>query len=137
MTVQELKEKYPDVYDQVAREASGGRDAAVSDAVEAERKRIREIDEIANQVGDAKLVEDAKFGEKPMNAAELALEALRKQGQIGEKFLKEYKEDSENSMAADVVPSPNAGTKTQEEQSLQDIMDGAALIAGISGKGKE
>lgn len=137
MTKQELKEKFPDVYNDIVREANEGQAAAVSDAVMAERKRIKEIDEIANQIGDVMLVEEAKFGQNPMNAADLALAAFKKQSQIGKSFLEGMKNDASASGVEDVKPTPNAGTKTEEEQELQDILDGAALIAGTTEGEKE
>lgn len=133
MTKQELKEKFPDVYNEIVQEANGGQAEAVSNAVKAERERIREIDEIANQVGDEKLIEEAKFGDNPMDAAQLALAAFRKQSSIGNAFLKGMRNDAETSGVNKVKPTPNSGTKTEEEQAAQDIEDGAALIAGIMG----
>ncbi|MFQ9465305.1 MAG: hypothetical protein ACLR09_10545 [Gallintestinimicrobium sp.] len=100
-------------------------------AVDAERKRIQEIDEIAASIGDKKLIEEAKFGETPMDAKTLAFEALKKQKTLGNQFLEDQAEDSQNSGVNNVTPEPNAGTKTKEEQKAQDIRDGAAMIAGI------
>ena len=43
-------------------------------------------------------------------------------------------EETAVSGAEEVLPTPNSGTKSKEEQALQalqDVMDGAALIAGI------
>ena len=91
----------------------------------------REIDEIANAVGDEKLIREAKYGEKTMNASELALLALRKQSEEREGILKNMGMETEASGAEAVLPTPNSGTKSKEEQALQDVMDGAALIAGI------
>lgn len=133
MTKQELKEKFPDVYNEIVRESNEGQAEAVSNAVKAERERIREIDEIANQIGDGKLIEEAKFGEKPMNAAQLALAAFKKQSSIGNAFLDGMRNDVETSGVNNVNPTPNAGMRTAAEQEMQDVEDGAALIAGIGG----
>ena len=134
MTKQELMEKYPDVYNAIVQEVKDGQKQEISDAVNAERNRIRDIDEIANSVGDEAMVREAKFGEKPLSASELALAALKKQSEIGKAFLSEMKDDTETSGTDRINPAPNSGTKSKEEQALQDIMDGAALIAGKKGE---
>lgn len=130
MTKNELMEKYPDLCKEISSEAKEEMRAAVDEAVKAERTRIQNIDEIAGQVGDEAMVREAKFGETPMDASQLALAALKKQSQLGSNFLKNMKEDAESSKAEEVTPAPNSGTKSQEEQEMQDIMDGAALIIG-------
>lgn len=130
MTKNELMEKYPDLCNEIRSEAKKEMSDAIDEAVKAERTRIQNIDEIAGQVGDETMVREAKFGEKPMDASQLALAALKKQSQLGSNFLKNMKEDAESSKAEEVTPAPNSGTKSQEEQELQDIMDGAALIIG-------
>lgn len=130
MTKNELMEKYPDLYNEICGEARKEMADAVDEAVREERTRIQNIDEIAGQVGDEAMVREAKFGEKPMDASQLALAALKKQSQLGSDFLKNMTEDAESSNVEEVTPAPNSGTKSQEEQELQDIMDGAALIIG-------
>lgn len=130
MTKQELMEKQPEIYNEIVRDAQAGQSAAVEAAVQEERKRIQDIDEIARQVGDDAMVREAKFGDNPMNASQLALEALKKQSRLGHSFLSGMEEDVKNSGSASVKPEPNSGTKTEKEQAYQDVMDGAALIIG-------
>ncbi len=130
MTKKELMETYPDLCNEIISEAREGQQAAVEKAVKEERARIQSIDEIAAQVGDEAMVQEAKFGENPMDASKLALEALKKQSKIGGNFLKNMEADAEASGTEGVKPAPNAGTKSEEEQAYQDIMDGAALIIG-------
>lgn len=131
MTKKELMEKHPELYNEIVDEIRGEQQtAAVDAAVKAERERIRSIDEIAAQVGDNAMVMEAKFGEKTMDASQLALEALKKQSKLGNDFLKNWQDDVSNSGANAVTPEPNAGTRSEEEQAYRDIMDGAALIIG-------
>ena len=128
---EELKKSDPELYNSILADGKTGQDDAVKAAVDAERKRIQEIDEIAASIGDKKLIEEAKFGETPMDAKTLAFEALKKQKTLGNQFLRNQAEDTQNSGVDNVTPEPNAGTKTKEEQKAQDIRDGAAMIAGI------
>lgn len=130
MTKKELMEKYPELYNEVVSEIRGEQAEAVQAAVKAERERIQSIDEIAAQVGDSTMVMEAKFGEKTMDASQLALEALRKQSKLGSEFLKNWQDDVGNSGANGVTTQPNAGTRSEEEQAYRDVMDGAALIIG-------
>lgn len=134
MTKKELMENHPELYNEIVDEIRGEQQtAAVEAAVRAERERIRSIDEIAAQVGDNAMVMEAKFGEKAMDASQLALEALKKQSKLGNEFLKGWQDDVSNSGANAVTPEPNAGTRSEEEQAYRDIMDGAALIIGKKG----
>ena len=137
MNKQELMENEPGLYNEILSEGKSGQDEAVRAAVEAERNRIREIDEIANSIGDAEMVENAKFGENPMDAKTLAFEAMKRQSQIGNGFLEGMKKDTENSGVNGVKPAPNSGTKSKEEKMQDDIRNGAALIAGIAQEGEQ
>lgn len=130
MDKNELMEKYPDLYDEIVKDVSNEQQSIIDSAVEEERKRIQNIDEIAGQVGDDEMVREAKFGKNPMDASQLALKALKKQNQIGDNYLKDLKDDVKNSGSGNVEPEPNSGTKSEEEQNYQDVIDGAALIIG-------
>ena len=67
--VEELRQAHPDLVKQIE-------DAAKSEAVAAERARLQAIEEIAPSVGDAELVKNAKYGDKPCTAEALALQAM-------------------------------------------------------------
>lgn len=143
MDMKELKEKYPELVQQIRQEAAAGagggaeggkagREEAekqISAAVEKERRRLKEIDEIAGQIADEKLVQEAKFGEKAMTAPELAFEAMKRQKSAGADFLADMRRDADDSGISDVNPAPNCGEKTPEEQELDDVEAGARLIA--------
>lgn len=139
MTVEELKKDYPDLVDQIRTEAvqtaqenaQATQKNAVKEAVDAEVKRLKEIDEIAGKIQDQKLVQDAKYGENRMSAGDLALAALKAQADAGSAYLQAMNKDVESSGANEVESLPN-GNLSAEEQEKQDIANGAALIAGIT-----
>lgn len=132
MTVEELKKDYPDLVDQIRTEAvQTAQKNAVKEAVDAEVKRLKEIDEIAGKIQDQKLVQDAKYGENRMSAGDLALAALKAQADAGSAYLQAMNKDAESSGANEVESLPN-GNLSAEEQEKQDIANGAALIAGIT-----
>ena len=103
-TPDELRAEYPELVAQLEREARAsavaGAGTAVpaaaqppaapataapaqeADPVAAERARIKAIDEIAPNILDKKLVEDAKYGH-PCSAQELAFRAMKMQAAQG------------------------------------------------------
>ena len=66
MTLEELRAKYPDEIAQAEAAARAAVDhtEAVNAAVQAERERMQEIDEVASLLDPAD-VREAKYGEKP------------------------------------------------------------------------
>ena len=133
MDMNELKAKYPELVNQIADEArqtaqTESREAvqnAVNEAVAAERKRLQDIDSIAKTIG-ADLVNEAKYGENPMSASELALKALQTQQAQGADFLKSRNEEQKDAEVNAVVPQPVSGT--EEDTQAKDIRDGAELL---------
>ena len=61
----ELRNAFPDLVAQIESDAR-------AEGSQAERQRIQGIESIQNAIGDADMVRNAKFGEQPMNAQELA-----------------------------------------------------------------
>lgn len=124
--VEDLRKAYPDLVAQVESDAqANGRNA--------ERARIQGIEDIENAIGDADLVRDAKFGEKPMNAEQLAFAAMKKQAAIGASMLGNMAADAAASGVENVVPAP-ANTTTDEPT---DDEKAEALLCGTVNKKNE
>lgn len=70
--------------------------AAQANAIQAERDRIRAIDEIEASIGDAELVKNAKYGENPMTAEQLAYAAMKAQAAIGANMINKMQADANN-----------------------------------------
>ncbi len=140
MTLEELIKQDPELVEQIRNTAiqsvQTDTQQAVSAAVGDELNRLKSIDEIAGKIADKALVERAKYGDEKMSAADLALEALKSQNDVGQAFLNNMKEDVKNSGAEAIAPTPNSNLSA-EEQAQKDIMDGAALIAGIAPEMKQ
>jgi ATP-dependent protease ClpP protease subunit len=98
-TVDELRQNYPDLTAQIENAA---RQAGTND----ERTRLSAIEDIAPAIGDPKLIKDAKYGDKPMNASELALAAMQKQAKIGSHALDALDDDGKNSNTENVTGEP-------------------------------
>jgi len=108
--LEELRAENPELAEQIMAEAkaAASQDAgAVNAAVEAERKRIADIDEIA-ALYDDETVYEAKFGEKPCTAQEMAFAAAKKAAKEGQKFVGDLKDDTKASGADDVNATPAA-----------------------------
>lgn len=133
MDMQGLREKYPELVQQIEQEARQEAGAEASgikeESIRAERERLKEIEEIENQIVDKGLVAEAKFGENPMTAQELAFEAMRRQKGDGDCFMGKLMGDAESSGTKDVKAAPNKGVIGMEEEENEDIANGADLIA--------
>ena len=132
MTPEEMRQKYPDVVKQIEDAAKGSvnTDAAAKEAIAGERQRIKDIESIEDSIADKKLVEQAKFGDEPMDAKELAFVAMQKQAKLGNKFLADNTEDVKNSGADDVTAVPNSGEP--EEGKTDDAADSAAAVNAVN-----
>lgn len=123
MTKEELRAQYPELVAEVEADARAAFDtnAAVSEAVQAEERRLQEIDEVSDLFDDA-LVKEAKYGAKKCSAQELAYRAAQAAAKQGRKFLANLDADGGDSGAAGVsaAPGKNDGDGGGED-SVKDI----------------
>ena len=98
-TPDELRNAFPDLVAQIET-------AARAEGASAERARIQGIEDIQNVVGDAAMVRNAKFGEKPMSNAELLVEAAKQHAAAGTVMFGNLQADAAASGAAAVAAAP-------------------------------
>lgn len=98
-TPEELRNALPDLVAQIEA-------AARAEGVTAERNRIQEIESIQNVVGDAQIVQNAKFGETPMSAKDMLFAAAQRQAAVGNQMLGKLNTDAAASGAAAVAAAP-------------------------------
>ena len=125
MTKEELQAKYPDLFAQIEAEAKAsveGNDTTA--AVQQERDRLAAIDEVAS-LFDPELVRDAKYGEHPCTAAELALKAAQKAAKAGSKFLADATKDADASGTKDVGAAPADESDSDEPGTPEARMEAA------------
>jgi len=105
--LEELRAENPELVEQLMAEvrAEAKDTDGLKAAVEAERKRIKEIDEIA-VLYDDETVNEAKFGENPCTAQEMAFVAAKKAAKKGQQFTKDLEDDSKTSKASIVTAAP-------------------------------
>lgn len=111
MNAEELRAQHGEIVAQIENEAAA---TARANAIAEERARLQAIEEIEASVGDAQMVRDAKYGEKPMTAEQLAFAAMKKQAALGAQHLNNVQKDAKDSGAEGVGAAPNAGEEGSE-----------------------
>lgn len=124
LTLEEFKQKHPDVANAYKTEILAGAGNAGADttaAVDAERARIKAIDEITLP-GFEDMANKAKY-EEPVSAEAFAMQIVAAQKKTGQAFLSDREDDITDSGVKDVTPTPNAGHDNNEEDPYGDIID--------------
>lgn len=111
----DLRAAYPDLLAQAES-------AAQAKGCAEERARIQSIEDIETAIGNAEMVKNAKYGDKPMNAEQLAFAAMKAQAAIGANMLVKMTADAMNSGAAGVTPTPaqpEAQPKNEDDEAIE------------------
>ena len=130
MTEQELRAQHPELVASIERAAV---ENARTEIIASERARLQEIDSIEAQIGDAQLINEAKYGENACNAAQLALQAMQKQAKQGAAHLANVKNDAAASGVAAVTSAPNGGNSdngTDDKAEFDGIVNAYKAITG-------
>ena len=120
--LEELKKENPALAAQIiaeAQAAAAAETAAADTAVQAERERLREIDEVSALYSD-EMVQEAKYGENSCTAQDLTYRAAKEMAKQGKKFMDGIDADAKASGAGQVEALPGSddlapGNKTDEE----------------------
>lgn len=105
MTLEELKNNHPELYNQI-------KNSAYEEGVTAERERIKNIEDMA-PIGFENLVNDAKFS-NAISAEQLAVNIVKAQKVAGTEFLNNIEKDAEE--LEGVEGSGDAKNNKQEKQ---------------------
>ena len=128
MTLEELKNQFPDLYDYVLNEGK-------KIGKEEERERIKAIDDIGVN-NYSELIENAKYV-NPMSASELAIDILKKQKKEKAQKLQNIKNESQDNF---IPPAMNDGTVPSKEEEKQfmgiNIMNIFSLMNKKTKEGK-
>jgi len=136
-TLEQLRAENPELAEQIMAEAraavSADAGTQASQAAAAERQRLADIDAVAG-VFDAELVHEAKYGDAPCTAQELAYRAAVKAAAQGQSFLVGLMADAVDSGANGVgaVPPPSdKGSKAQTpEQRMAEARHEVKALLG-------
>jgi hypothetical protein len=129
--VEEMRKAFPDLVAQLET-------AARNEGANAERARISGIEDIQNAIGNPEMVKNAKFGENPLTAQQLAFEAMKAQAAIGANVLNGMNKDTANSGVDDVEGNPTlAGEPNNltEDEEAENLLIGA-IPANMKKEGK-
>lgn len=132
--IAELRSAYPELLAQAETAAKEeGRAAGIAE----ERARIQGIEAIENAIADKSLVNGAKYGDKPLTAEQLALQAMQAQAAIGATILRNMDADAEESGAEDVAAAPNSGAETEGEVDIEKEIAEAVNLYKMMNGGKK
>lgn len=123
-SMEDLRAEYPDLVGQVENAAKASERA---EGIAAERARIQGIEAIENAIGDKEMVRNAKYGENPMTAEQLAFKAMQAQAAIGNTVVNQLEGDAANSGAAGVAANP---APAGEPKALTEDEQAEALLLG-------
>lgn len=125
MNAEELRAQHPDV---VAEIEAAAREAGAAEAITNERARLAAIEAIEDTVGDAQLVHEAKYGENPLTAEQLALKAMQNAAKSGAKFLSDHAQDVKASGAEGVEGKPQDPADPEGKGSEQEQVNAAVAL---------
>jgi ATP-dependent protease ClpP protease subunit len=116
-TFEELKAQNPDLAERVEAEIRADLDGLVQKAVADERQRLADIDSIAG-IYSGELVHEAKYGEPPCTAQELAFRAAQEAARRGKEALTDMEQDAQASGAKEIgaAPAPEETTELSPEE---------------------
>ncbi|MEN6437029.1 MAG: head maturation protease, ClpP-related [Syntrophobacter sp.] len=129
--LEELRAENPELAELLMSEAKAAVSADAGASVEAERKRIEEIDSISSLYDD-EIVREAKFGKTACTAQELAFRAAQNAAKKGKETLKDMQEDT-NASGAGKVPAA-AGEEDKPLTPEQRMAAGRADAKKIQNK---
>lgn len=123
-TVEDLKNAYPKLVNQII-------DSTKEESTKNERERLKAIDEIANNLSP-ELVTNAKYGERVMNAQELAFEAIKNDVKNGVNYLNDVKNDVQASNLKSVTANPKSQDQEVKEKVSEETVN--AMIEGANSR---
>ena len=126
-TIEELRKENPEL---VAQLVSAERAAERAEAIQAEQKRLQEIDELAG-LFNADLVREAKYGAKACSAQELSYRAAVDAAKNGKQFLAQMTADANASNAGAVPAAPAHDPEPQAAEPKTDQEKEEAAKAAV------
>jgi ATP-dependent protease ClpP protease subunit len=113
----DLKTAFPDMVDKAEQEI---RNNAIAEATKAERDRLKAIDALAGRI-DGAVLNDAKYGEKPLTADEVIVNAFKENKMIASSYMNAAKADAEDNNG--VKAEADGEEKTDEEKADEEAVN--------------
>lgn len=131
--LEELRNENPELANQLMSEAKAAASTDTRTAVEAERKRIEEIDSISSLYDD-ETVKEAKYGKTACTAQELAFRVAQNAAKKGKDTLDKMQDDFNASGAGEVPAAPAVGEENKPLTPEQRMAQGRADAKKIQKK---
>ena len=132
-TLEELKTAFPELTTQIENAA---KEAGRVEGAKAERERLQAIEDIENAIADKEIVKNAKYGEKPLTAEQLALVAMQQEAQVKAAVLEGIQSDGQ--ATAGVAATPNNGNeKKPKNEDTAELVNGAVELFNTMMGGKK
>lgn len=132
-TLEELKAAFPDFTTQIENAA---KEAGRAEGAKAERERLQAIEGIENAIADKEIVKNAKYGEQPLTAEQLALVAMQQEAQVKAAVLEGIQSDGQ--ATAGVAATPNNGNeKKPKNEDTAELVNGAVELFNTMMGGKK
>ena len=125
-TMEELKAAFPELTAQLESDA---KEEGRKEGILCERNRLQGIEAIENAIVDKEMVKTAKYGDTPMNAADLALFAMQKEAEIRNSVL--HNIDSDGNSTKCIASVPNKGNEGADSDDSKESDTVNAAIAAF------
>ena len=134
-TLAELRAEFPELTAQLEAEAKAVAVSGAAGDIEAEPKRLQEIDAVAGVI-DPVLGQEAKYGEKACTAQELTYRAAQAAAEKGRTFLAQMQADNQVSGAQGVGAAHDQGEAPPSEKQTPDqrMANARAAVKALFGK---
>ena len=120
-TVEQLREAYPELVQQLEEAA---REAGRQEGAQAEEERLQEIDEVAGSIEEEETVKAAKYGAAKCSASEMLLRNAKARAAAGAKVSRSMAQETAAASAVKSMPAP--AEKISEADEAVALMRAAA-----------
>ena len=128
-TVEELKMNFPELVLQIENNS-------IEKGAKQERERLQAIESIENAITNKDVVKNAKYGENPLTAEQLALVAMKEEAKIRANVLSDLANDKKDTN--DVVALGNGGNEINEKNNDDEKLfnEAMAVVQKVMGGAK-
>lgn len=129
-TLEEMKQAFPEF---VAQMETAAKEAGRAEGAKAERERLQAIEDIENAIADKDIVRNAKYGEKPLTAEQLALVAMQQEARIKAAVLDGMQNDGKATEGVKATPNKGNEENTQKEDEAELVHGTVKVFQSMMG----
>lgn len=119
--ISDLRSAFPDIMNAAEQEL---RNSVTTEATAAERERIKAIDALAGRI-DASVLNEAKYGEKPMTADEVIVNAFKAGKMIESGYMNAAQADAASASGVVSTEPDNRTESEKEDEEIQNCLNEA------------